>query len=160
MIIYSVSVWFLSVLVCYFMTFFTVRCLFKSYQTNDVAHKLKSSLVLKLKEIDLHSDLNGLLDKHLTEFVSTLKQQIPMAGMFLTSTLTEKLKGQAKEEFMKMLPELKEKIWQRFSHDLSFMENMIRESIAKRMVKVSLYGALVGFLLGSIQFFILLFFSK
>lgn len=160
MIISSVFVWILSVLVCYFMTFFTVRCLFKSYQTNDVANKLKSSLVLKLKEIDLHSDLNSLLDKHLTEFISTLKQQIPMAGMFLTSTLTEKLKGQAKEEFMKMLPELKEKIWQRFSHDLSFMENMIRESIAKRMFKVSLYGALVGFFLGSIQFLIILFFSK
>lgn len=160
MIISSALVWVLSVLVCYFMTFLTVRCLFKSYQTNDVANKFKDSLIIKLKEIDLHSDLNGLLDKHLNEFIVTLKQQIPMAGMFLTSSLTERLKGQAKEEFMKMLPELKEKIWQRFSSDLSFIENMIRESIAKRMLKVSFYGALVGFCLGGLQFLIIYFFSK
>jgi len=126
----------------------TVTMLFKSYKSSQVADKLMEALMLKLKAMDLHSDLDELLEKHLIEFIGTLKQQIPMASMFLTGTLSDKLKNLAKEEFIKMLPELKDKIWIRFSSNFSFIEIMIKESISKRMRRIALLSALVGFLIG------------
>lgn len=136
-------------LIAFFSSFLTIKLLFNSYKANNVANKLIGPLIAKLKELDLKSDLDHLLDKHLSEFIATLRQQIPMAGMFLRGSYADKLKTQAKEEFMKMIPELKEKIWQRFStSDLSFMENMIHESVSKRMLRISLIITAAGFLIG------------
>jgi len=125
-------------------TLLTVYMFFHSYETNSVGNKLVKSLTEKLKKIDLQTDLNDLLDKHLTEFIMTLKLQIPMAAMFLSGSLSDKLKLQAKEEFMKMLPELKDKIWDRFSHDLSFIEEMIKESVRKRLMRICLATSALG----------------
>lgn len=142
-------------LIAFLSSLLTVNLLFRSYKTSDVADKLAKSLILKLKELDLKSDLDDLLEKHLSEFISTLKQQIPMAGMFLRGSYADKLKSQAKEEFIKMIPELKEKIWVRFSSDLSFIENMIRESVFKRMLRISLIAATIAFLLGLMHVYLI-----
>lgn len=147
----------LGALIGYLTTYLTVAMLFKSYKSKTVADKLIEALMVKLKEMDLKADLDELLDKHLTEFVITLKQQIPMASMFLTGTLSERLKNLAKEEFIQMLPEFKEKIWIRFSSNLSFIEVMIKESVSKRMRRIALAAALIGFTLGCSPFLFLLF---
>jgi hypothetical protein len=125
--------------------------LFKSYKSSAVADKLIGALMTKLKSIDLESDLDELLEKHLVEFILILKQQIPMAAMFLSGTLTDKLKSLAKQEFIKMLPELKDKIWTRFSSNLTFIEVMIRQSVSKKMRRISLIAACIGFLIGCLQ---------
>ncbi len=138
-------------LVAFLSSYLTVKLLFRSYKTNDVADKLVKALITKLKELDLKADLDDLLEKHLTEFIASLKHQIPMASMFLRGSYADKLKSQAKEEFMKMIPELKEKIWIRFSNDLSFIENMIKESVCKRMIRISLIAAAIASLLGLLQ---------
>lgn len=136
-------------------SFLTVYLLFRSYKTDEVADKLVKTLIVKLKELDLKSDLDELLEKHLTEFIATLKQQIPMAGMFLRGSYADKLKNQAKEEFMKMIPELKEKIWTRFSGNLSFIEQMIRESVMKRMLRIGLITSALAFVIGLLHVFLL-----
>lgn len=147
----------IGALIGYVTTYFTVAMLFKSYQSKTVADKLIEALMVKLKEMDLKADLDELLDKHLTEFVITLKQQIPMASMFLTGTLSERLKNLAKEEFIQMLPEFKEKIWLRFSSNLSFIEVMIHESVSKRMRRIALISAAAGLFIGCLPYLTLIF---
>jgi uncharacterized membrane protein YheB (UPF0754 family) len=149
MIIYFLP--FVSAFIGYLASLLTVAMLFKSYKSNTVADKLIDALMHELKKIDLEADLDELLEKHLIEFIGTLKQQIPMASMFLSGTLSDKLKNLAKQEFIKMLPELKDKIWMRFSSNLTFIEVMIRESVSKRMRWISLTAAGIGFLIGCLQ---------
>ncbi len=107
-----------------------------------------NALKLQLKVLELETEIDDLLTKHLNEFIFTLKTQIPMGGMFLTETLNSKLKSLAKVEFIKMLPELKDKISARFNKSL-FTE-LIHNALSKKIRNAILWSTLTGFTIGLI----------
>ena len=92
-------------------TFITLFGLFVAFLTLFITLSWAKRKQEKLKNIDFHEDLDLLLEKHLDELVIIFKNQIPMANMFLTPPLVLKLKTKTKEEMLKMVPELKTKIF-------------------------------------------------
>lgn len=118
-----------------------------------------------IEEIDLKGEMEGLLDKHLNDLVLIFKKQIPMGGLFLTESLTGRLKTQTKDEIVKMLPELKNKVAGRllsnfdqrefFKKKLQVWSTLLFQEIAGKVFKqeigrLSLCGALLGFIIGLI----------
>lgn len=92
------------------------------------------------RKLELASEVDPLLNHHLDELVGSLKQQIPMAGMFLTESLTGKLKGQAKGEFYRMIPTLKERL--------------IERCLTRNLTTIQWAGAAFGFVMGLLQLLI------
>ena len=124
-------------------SFFTIALALKS---SDIVF---DALKLQLKELDIDSELDEMLTKHLNEFIVTLKMQIPMGGMLLTETLNSKLKALAKIEFLKMLPELKDKISARFINQSLFTE-IIHNALCKKIKYIILSSTLAGLAIGLI----------
>lgn len=91
----------------------------------------------KLASLDVSRDMDGLLNHHLDALVVSLKQQIPVAGMFMTGSLTDKLKGQAKVEIVKMIPKLQQKLIDRY--------------VRKNLILLQWGAAAFGFVLGCLQ---------
>lgn len=81
---------------------------------------LEINLKNKFQEIDFKEDLDSLLDRHLSNLILNLKKQIPMGSLFLSGSFVEKLKTQAKEEILLMLPELKQKLLERIGKEADF----------------------------------------
>lgn len=133
----------LGALIGFLCSLLTIGLLFKS------SDKVFDALKLQLKELDIESELDELLNKHLNQFIVTLKMQIPMGGMFLTETLNSKLKALAKLEFLKMLPELKSKISTRVIHPSLFTE-IIKNALGKKVMYSILSSTLAGFAIGLI----------
>lgn|GEM_PF-2561295 len=133
----------LGTLIGGFCSLLTIVLIFKS------SDKVFDALKLQLKELDIESELDELLTKHLNEFMVTLKMQIPMGGMFLTETLNSKLKALAKVEFLKMLPELKDKISARAINSSVFTE-IIKKALGKKIKYIILSSTIVGFAIGLI----------
>jgi hypothetical protein len=130
-----------------------------------IAHamdSLEEQLHRKLENADIQADVDALLEQRLDALILIFKQQIPMASMLLSGALAEKFKGQAKEEILKMLPGLKQRLLDRFSKEVDIKEwvfTQIREfAIEKQARRVSLYAALLGLLIGLINVAIIAFF--
>ncbi len=60
-------------------------------------------------------DLEVLIGRRLDAMVVAVKTQIPMIGMLLTQSREDKLKAQAHEEFIKLIPEIKEAVAARYA---------------------------------------------
>ena len=102
-----------------------------------IAMLLARLFTRKVEGADVNADVDLLLDQHLDTLVETLKVQIPMSGMFLTGTIVDKLKWQAKVQFLKMIPQLKQKLIARY--------------ITGNDTTIQLWGAGCGFVLGLLQ---------
>jgi uncharacterized membrane protein YheB (UPF0754 family) len=116
----------------------------------------------KLDEIDFKTELDPLLDTQLDKLVITLKQQIPMAAMFLSPSLILKLKGLAKDEIIKMIPTLKEKLAGKVLEHLDIKELISEQLNAKTFEFIGKYidekglywsimAAIGGYIAGMIQ---------
>lgn len=126
----------------------------------------KAFLMHAIQKIPLEAILNGilskesskqeielLLDKRLDQLIQTLKLQIPMGGMFLTGALAEKMKALAKEEILKMLPEVSGMIAGKIKKQ-NDLPQLIFDKLelysgahVKLLLIISISGALFGFLL-------------
>lgn len=62
------------------------------------------------KQMEWEKMLMPLVDQRLALFITHLKKQIPMIGMFLNGALEQNLKSQAKEHFLSMIPELQHNV--------------------------------------------------
>lgn len=117
-------------------------------------------------DIDVEDELSSLLDKHLDAYIERVKKAIPMAAMFLTGETAATLKREAKEELLKMIPELKERIagkmhshydLQAFvkekiqSFSLEKLEGMVMHVATKELKTIERLGGLLGFLIGVVQ---------
>ena len=71
---------------------------------------VKRKQLQMIENLNFREEFDLLVDKHLDALVIIFKNQIPMASMFLTDSLTQKLKTKTKEEMLNMVPELKQKI--------------------------------------------------
>jgi hypothetical protein len=90
-----------------------VEAILSSVNIDELIHQ-------KLETWDLSKDVQEPLDTGLNRLVESLKNQIPMAAMFLSGPLVEKLKGIAKEEILKMIPDIKKKLFLRAKKELDF----------------------------------------
>lgn len=94
---------------------------------------LNNSIKEKLETMDMQVETEALLDKHLQELILSFKKQIPMGGMFLTESLTTRMKTQAKEEIIKILPDLKQKMLKKFLDQMQ-----LKEFIEEKMMGLNL----------------------
>lgn len=135
----------------------------KKYMPNFIGNlmfrlDLRKEISEKIDQIDIKSQIEPLLDVHLQELIATFKRQIPMASMFLTDSLTTKMKAQASEEMMKMVPKLKTKLIDFVATDSNikkflestFVENAISFIFKEVTKKLSILGAMTGFLVALI----------
>ncbi len=123
---------------------------------------LEDQLHRKLEAADIHMDVDSLLEQRLEALILLLKQQIPMASMLLSGSLAEKFKGQAKVEILKMLPSLKQRLLDRLSEEVDIKEWVLKQiqefAIEKQALRIVLYAALLGFLVGLINVAIVMLF--
>lgn len=61
----------------------------------------------KMFGLDVKKELNieKMVDQRMDGFMERIKKEIPMAGAFLSGSMGENLKNQAREEFSKMIDE-------------------------------------------------------
>jgi hypothetical protein len=111
--------------------------------------------------INLPEELEGLLEPQLDKLVTAFKLQIPMASMFLTPTLTDKIKDIARSEIIKMLPDIESKIVERLqkrdyesliSRKIAGIDwDKIQKSISGDLAKASFAAGALGGVIGLVQ---------
>lgn len=85
-------------------------------------------LIRLMEAADIEGHGGELVDAGIDRFIDRMKAKIPMAGMFLTGSLLIELKGQAKEEFIKVLPQLKDMMRSHMEEHLK-IQDLIAEKI-------------------------------
>ena len=113
------------------------------------ATSIKKELVNKILQSDLSVGIEPLLDKRLDLVVENFKQEIPMASMFLSGALANKFKNKGKSEILKMLPEVKTFLIEKFLQD--FELDTLMPSPSTLAKKMAFCGAILGFILGAIH---------
>lgn len=133
--------------------------LIETADLNEAIHK-------KVENGEFDAELEGMIDRKLDDLVLVFKRQIPMASTFLTGTLVVKLKASAKEEIVKMIPEIKEKLLLRISRDFNpnqLIEDRIQHLDFSLLDRYSIIyafvGAFIGLVLGMVQLAIMPLFS-
>lgn len=77
-----------------------------------ILSKLIPVLFNELKKFDdkkIQKEISPFLDEKISVFFNDLVDQIPMGSMFLSGSLGDNIKGQAKKSLLGMVPELKVK---------------------------------------------------
>lgn len=105
-------------------------------------------------KLELQDDISPVLDKRLDRFTDKVKEQLPMAGMFLRGSVEEKLKAQAKAEFMSALPEVLKLIFHQLSHS-KIIRNFLWKTLKYYIIKLIVIGAIFGALFGLLIFIII-----
>lgn len=151
---------------------FTFQGIVPKYTTR-IAKELAASLAAQfsieewlqeqLESPSLQQDFEILIDKRLDGLVDALREQMPLVEMFLTQKLAGKLKHHASVELMKMVPQIPQSIGGRFSlndaissigeKNPNLLQNIelnpqLTSAVKHDLFKLSLFGALAGFLIG------------
>jgi|GEM_PF-3677785 len=105
---------------------------------------LPKLIIQKIKEkvisTDFHSFAEPLVERKIEAFLEQLKNQIPLASMFISSSLIGKLKNQGKEEILKTLPEIKRHLLEKMdSHPFDFKPFIVRATLSGGAL-----GAVIG----------------
>lgn len=96
---------------------------------------------------DIQLEIDQNLDMQLDTFIQNLRDQIPMGAMLLTPALSIKIRGLAKEGILKMLPDLKDQLFQRISEEIQ-IHTIILQLLRSDLIKIVIYSALSGFIIG------------
>ena len=127
-------------------------------------------LVGMVKQLDVETEINNLLDDRFHEMLDALKVAFPMVSMFLNEGVEILLKRQAKEQLAKILPELKDRMAQKVTEkvdlkdlsdeklkELTFDRVWTAGRPALKRVLLPLYSVsvLVGTLVGAIEYLLL-----
>lgn len=171
----------LGALSCGLMVYGGYQLLFSSFllswrtrKLNDITAnllkegKLKEKLLEKFNQMDLLVQVAPMLDKHLDKFIVGIQKQIPMAAMFLGPPLVDKLKGIAKAEILKLIPELQRKLGDNIAQKIDVNEfissrlaemdwDSIKVHLWPAVLQATLAAALFGMLIGFLQLLIMRF---
>lgn len=128
----------LSVLITYY-------CLWRTLEKNKT--KIIQSLTQRLDSVELQGEFHKILDDKIDNFIENLRNQIPMGPMLLTHSLSLKIKGIAKEEILKQLPDIKERLLTRFTQETR-IEIILWRTFRSELYRIIIYNALLGFLFG------------
>lgn len=117
----------------------------------------------KLEQLDLKAELGPFLVARLEQVFQQLASQIPMGEFLLAGALGKKIKQTAQNEVLNVLPELKEHFIQRVNqnfdlkkqlkekiqdYDFSHLIDQIEKHAKKEKIKLAIWSALLGGLLG------------
>jgi uncharacterized membrane protein YheB (UPF0754 family) len=69
----------------------------------------KTEIKEMISNVDLSEEAIPLIDQRLDAFFSQVTKEVPMAAMFLQGPLIDTLKGQARDQFIQVIPELQTK---------------------------------------------------
>lgn len=129
-------------------------------------------IINEFNRIDIEKLLSSQLDERLDAYFSQIRQAVPMAGMFLQGDTLVMLKDKAKDELLKIVPELKERIAAVLHDDLdiqAFVEEKIRHFSVRKMEEITLHiatkelktievlGGILGLVIGCIQVTLMVF---
>lgn len=108
---------------------------------------LPKLIIQKINEKVISTDFNTyaepLIERKIDGFIEQMKHQIPLASMFISSSLIGKLKNQGKEEILKAVPEVKRHLLERLSHNPFNFNPFI--------VRATLCGGALGGIIGLIN---------
>lgn len=114
----------------------------------------------------IEREIESLIDKQLERLIGVFKEQIPMTSMFLTKSTEEKLKGQAYQEMIKMVPYIKQYFFDRcFSKEPDYSEvktqfffnkqdAVLKSILGAAQKKIFLCAILLGLALGCVEMII------
>lgn len=117
----------------------------------------------KLEAVNFQSEAALLLDERLDRLIFTLRQEIPMASLVLSGKLIQKLKTQAQDEILKIMPELKQKLIERLAAELDvghFFEKMGDRFWKQYFSTIAYWAALIGFFVGFLLFLVIIWIGK
>lgn len=107
---------------------------------------------------NFEKEVDGIIDEKLDDLVLVFKQQIPMGSTFLVGPLVEKLKGSAKKEIIKIVPDMKDRLMRRMKSQKNgdLLAEKLFESITWSFckpitLKIGGIAAGIGAILGMIQ---------
>ncbi len=119
-----------------------------------------------VEHLDIEEEVESLLDTRLKIFLNGLKEKMPMVGMFLTDSLSEKFAASLKEEVIKELPALKGKLSDQLGERLDLkalveekiksfplikMEKIVLRVATKELKAIEILGGVLGLIVGLIQ---------
>ncbi|MBS0621868.1 MAG: DUF445 family protein [Verrucomicrobia bacterium] len=119
-----------------------------------------------LRQMNLEKALDGLLTKGVREAVVGFKEQIPMASMFLTDSMVDKVASKLRLEFVKSLPAFQEKLSEEVLDSLDLkvlveekilafsvpkLEAIIMTVASSELKTVEILGGFLGFIIGLSQ---------
>ncbi len=123
-------------------------------------------LILKLEQMDLESEVSPVLDQRLNQLIAQLKEQIPMGEIVLPRRLAERLKGRAKQEILKALPEIKERLVEKVKKEFDFgqlieahinaldftqLESYLTSEMSDELRMLKGIGAAIGLVIGCLE---------
>jgi uncharacterized membrane protein YheB (UPF0754 family) len=123
-------------------------------------------LVTIFKKMDLSEELGELVDTKVDLVVSRLKEEIPMAAMFLQGSLEVTLKGKAKGAIMEIAPEIQTRLVPRLNQAFNVralvekkvqefsverMEKLVLQIASKELRTIEVLGGVIGFVIGMLQ---------
>lgn len=124
--------------------------------------KDKAEMIQKLSQKfdsqELQGDLHEILDDKLEGFIDDLRNQIPMGSMLFTSALSKTVKGLAKEGFLKMVPDIKDRLLRRLSDDMQ-LETIILNRLRPELYRLIIYAGLLGFVMGLLSLIFFYFYN-
>ncbi|MFI5343430.1 MAG: hypothetical protein ACHQUC_04330 [Chlamydiales bacterium] len=123
-------------------------------------------LAKKMDALDLAEEVGPFLDLRLDQITKQMAAQIPMGELLLSGSLGQKMKMNIRNEIYKILPELKEQLIERVSHDFDLKQVLTDQiqsydfcplmSRFEQVFQKDLYlakgiGALIGALTGVLE---------
>lgn len=101
-------------------------------------------IIQKINEKVISTDFNSyaepLIERKIEIFIEQMKNQIPLASMFISNSLIGKLKNQGKEEILKTVPEIKRHLLEKLEKQPFDFDPFI--------LRATLFGALLGGVIG------------
>lgn len=94
----------------------------------------------KVISTDFNSYAEPLVERKIELFIEQMKNQIPLASMFISTSLIDKLKNQGKEEILKAIPDIKRHLLEKLEKKPFDFNPFI--------LRITLLGAGLGGLLG------------
>jgi hypothetical protein len=133
--------------------------------------EIEKGMLEKFNQFDIAKEVSPLIEHRLQNLVDQLKHEIPMGEILLSGPLAERLKGRARDEIMKGLPEIKDQIRDKLEKEFAFEEQLegvigqfdivqfyssLQKEMKGSMTLLKGMGALVGFSLGILEMLLLL----
>lgn len=133
---------------------------------------IEGEMIKQFDQFDLEKEISPLIENRIENLVGQLKHEIPMGEILLSGPLADRLKERARQEILKGLPEIKDRLAQRIKEEFG-VENKIEEVVNRMdadklfsflqsefpggMRQLNVLGALIGLAFGIVAVTLLFF---
>lgn len=118
----------------------------------EIAKESQGVMDEMLEREGLESEIGKIAEQKLEQLAEKIKSQMPMIAMFLSPELESHIKELAREEFLKALPDLKEKVLFKLKSkapefiEMGISKIDLKKQLTLLLLPILLFGAGVGFL--------------